>query len=203
MSTSGNDRRVYQTLRGTGLLLVCVVSFASAGHVSALPPGAWKDTPRAKWTILFRSDDPALWDTDTKGKAIPLDAAPAKFQFLRLRRMDTGDALILPIDPEDLTNGKPDPEARYWWNGTAKKDWEGRHLGIVQAPRHKFPAPQNMIGVMTEGWDAFTGAGFGHKCFVNDKQYYCWRGKEIRKTVFEIAVSDGPLSPEEKRLLLR
>jgi hypothetical protein len=59
-----------------------------------------------------------------------------------------------------------------------------------------------MIGVMTENWDAFTGSGFGHKCFVNDGQYYCWRGKEIKRTVFEIAVSDGPLSPEETRSLL-
>jgi len=60
-----------------------------------------------------------------------------------------------------------------------------------------------MIGIMTEGWDVFTGSGFGHKCFVNDKQYYCWRGKEIPKTVFEIAVSPGPLTPEERRSLLR
>src|SRR6266571_5007969 len=77
--------------------------------------------------------------------------------------------------------------------------------GTSASPRGratKFPVPKDMIHVMTEGWDGFTGSGFGHKCFVNDKQYYCWRGKEISKTVFEIAVSDGPLGPEEKRCLL-
>jgi hypothetical protein len=30
-----------------------------------------------------------------------------------------------------------------------------------------------------------------------------WRGQEIPRTVFEIAVSDGPLSPDEKRCLLK
>ncbi|HEY1379964.1 MAG TPA: hypothetical protein VGF55_24390, partial [Gemmataceae bacterium] len=78
----------------------------------------------------------------------------------------------------------------------------GCHLGIVQGPRHPFPSPKGLIGVMTENWDLFTGSGFGHKCAVNDKQYYCWKGREIHKTPFEIAVSDGPLSPFERRSLL-
>jgi hypothetical protein len=55
---------------------------------------------------------------------------------------------------------------------------------------------------MNEGWDGFYGSGFGHKCGHNDGQYSCWRGKEIRRTAFEIAVSDGPLSAEEKRCLV-
>jgi hypothetical protein len=163
-------------------------------------------TSKALWIALFRSDDPSMWDTESRrgeNVAIPLSWAPATFRYLRLRRMDTGEALILPLSSDELKNGKPpSSEEGFWWNGTAKKDWEGRHLGIAQGPRHKFPVPKDMIHVMTEGWDGFTGSGFGHKCFVNDKQYYCWRGKEISKTVFEIAVSDGPLGPEEKRYLL-
>ena len=59
-----------------------------------------------------------------------------------------------------------------------------------------------MIAVLEDGWDGFAGSGFGHKCFVNDGQYYCWLGKEIKKTAFEIAVSEGPLGLEEKRLLV-
>jgi hypothetical protein len=83
-----------------------------------------------------------------------------------------------------------------------KEDWKARHLGIVQGPRHKFPVPKNMISVMNQGWDDFAGSGFGHKAFVNDGQYYCWRGKEIPKTVFEISLTDGPLTAEEKGCLL-
>ncbi len=59
-----------------------------------------------------------------------------------------------------------------------------------------------MIAVTNDGWDGFAGSGFGHKCFVNDKQYYCWLGKEIERTAFEIAVSDGPLDPQEKAILV-
>jgi hypothetical protein len=55
---------------------------------------------------------------------------------------------------------------------------------------------------MHDGWDGFAGSGFGHKYGFNDDQCYCWRGKEIPRTVIEIAVSDGPLSPEEKRCLV-
>jgi hypothetical protein len=192
-------------MRVVGLLVLSTVNPAWGQA-----PADKQDTPPApaRWTILFRADDPSVWDKDAKGAkgeqiAIPLKFAPDTFRYLRLRRMDTGEALILPLTPDQLQNGKPvGREAAFWWNGTAKEDWKGRHLGIVQAPRHKFPAPKGMIGVMTEGWDSFSGSGFGHKCFVNDGQYYCWRGKEIRRTVFEIAVSDGPLSPKEKLSLV-
>jgi hypothetical protein len=124
-------------------------------------------------------------------------------RYLRLRRMDTGEALILPLSFADLRNGKPPSVAGGpWWNGTAKKEWEGRHLGISQPPRHRFPAPKGLIGLMGERLEFFTGSGFGHKCFVNDQQYYCWRGKEIARTFFEIAVTEGPLSPQEQYCLV-
>jgi hypothetical protein len=192
-------------MRAAGLLVLSVVNLAWSQA-----PADKQDTPPApaSWTILFRADDPSAWDKDAKGAtgeqiAIPLKFAPDKFRYLRLRRMDTGEALILPLTPDQLQNGKPGAaEAAFWWNGTAKEEWKGRHLGIVQAPRHKWPVPKGMIAVMNDGWDGFAGSGFGHKCFKDDAQYYCWRGKEIPRTVFEIAVSDGPLSPEEKRCLV-
>jgi hypothetical protein len=186
----------------TALFVVCPAWGQAPGDKQDAAPAP------ASWTVLFRSDDPSAWDKDAKGEkgeqiAIPLKFAPESFRYLRLRRMDTGDALILPLTPDQLQNGKPGAaEAAFWWNGTAKEEWKGRHLGIVQAPRQKFPAPKGMIAVMNDGWDGFAGSGFGHKCFVNDGQYYCWQGKEIPRTVFEIAVSDGPLSPEEKRSLV-
>jgi hypothetical protein len=192
---------------GCFLLSAVILAVADGRHAQGQSPPAKKDaeTPATKWTVLFRSDDPSVWDTDSKGKkyAIPLEKAPEKFKYLRLRRMDSGEAQILRLTPDDLQNGTPpNPEVGYWWNGTAKEDWKGRHLGIVKGPRNKFPVPKGMICTMTDGWDAFTGSGFGHKAFVNDGQYYCWRGKEIKKTVFEIAVSDGPLDAVDKADLL-
>jgi hypothetical protein len=159
----------------------------------------------ARWVVLFQSDDPSVWNTDCRGAkfAIPLRLAPVNTRYLRLRRLDTREALILPITRDQLDNEKlPTREIGYWWNGTAKDEWKGRHLGIAQGPRYKFPTHRGMIHVMTEGWDGFTGSGFGHKCFSNDKQYYCWRGKEIPRTFFQIAVTSEPLTPEEGRCLL-
>jgi hypothetical protein len=180
-------------------------------------PLAWGQAPAdkkdakpaaARWTVLFRSDDPSVWGKNAKNRegqqvAIPLRFAPDNMRYLRLRRMDTGEALILPLTIEQLENATPDPDAAYFWNGTAKEEYGGRHLGVAQGPRYKFPAPHGMIAVMTTaGWDAYAGSGFGNKAFVNDRQYYSWRGKEIPRTTFEIAVSAGPLSPAEKRDLV-
>ena len=89
-----------------------------------------------------------MWDTDAKNAkgeqiAIPLKFAPTTFAYLRLRRMDTGAALILPLTPDQLQNGKPPtPEEGFWWNGANKDEYKGRHLGIVQGPRRKFPEPR-------------------------------------------------------------
>jgi hypothetical protein len=187
----------------------------AAGSVAMLGASAWGDAPDtkqgakdapARWVLLFRADDPALWNTTSKGEnfAVPLKLAPATFRYLRLMRMDTREALIIRLNRDQLQNDKPPtPETGFWWNGTAKEDWKGRHLGIVEGPRYKFPDHRDVIAVMTVNWDAFTGSGFGHKCHANDGQYYCWRGKQIRRTAFEVAVSDGPLSADEKRYLLR
>jgi hypothetical protein len=189
-------------------LVLCAGGLSMAGLRSAwgqdVTPKQGGEDPPARWTILFRADNPALWDTRTKGKAIPLTQAPAKVNYLRLRRMDTGEALILPITRDLLWNGTlRAPEVGHWWQGTAKEGWGGRHLGIVQAPRHKFPARHGMVTIMWDGWDGFTGSGFGHAYGVNDSQRYSWRGTEIPRTAFEIAVSEGPLSTAERRSLVR
>jgi hypothetical protein len=170
-------------------------------------PGKKDDVPDARWTVLFRADDPTAWDTDSRGArfAVPLSKAPATIRYLRLRRMDTREALIVQVDRSQLrTAPKRAPDRGAWWNGTAKYDWGGRHLGIAEAPRHKFPNFQDYIAVMNEGWDVFVGSGFGHKCFRNEQagQCYSWRGKEIPRTVFEIAVTNEPLSPQEQACLL-
>jgi hypothetical protein len=192
-------------MRVAGLL-----ALSAAGLAWGQAAGDKKDAKPAapRWTILFRSDKAAHWGKDAKNDkgeqvAIPLRFAPEATRYLRLRRMDTGEALILPLTRDQLENAKPaDPDEDFWWNGTAKLEWGGRHLGIAGGARIKFPAPRGLIHVMNEGWDGFYGSGFGHKCGANDGQYYCWRGKEIKRTAFEIAVSEGPLSAEEKRCLV-
>ncbi len=208
-------RPLFLALGIVGLFVLSALGLTIAGlwyagsHAAAPDQRSGAGRPSAveseRWTVLFRADDPSLWNTDTRGErfAVPLREAPASMRYLRLRRMDTKEALILPLTRAQLHNRRvPRPDNGYWWNGSAKEDWKGLHLGIAQGPRYRFPAPDNMIVVMNENFDCYAGSGFGHKCFVNDGQYYCWRGKEIPRTVFEIAVSEGPLSDEESRGLL-
>jgi hypothetical protein len=178
---------------------------------TARPDGRAASAPAApvpeaeRWIVLFRADDPSAWDSPSytaERFAVPLHLVP-DFRYLRLRRMDTGEALILQMSRDQLRNDKPPrPDTGYFWNGASSLAWEGRHLGIAQGPRYKFPVPNGMICVMMEGWDAFAGSGFGHKAFVNDHQYWCWRGQEIPRTVFEIAVTAGPVTAEEEQYLV-
>jgi hypothetical protein len=160
-------------------------------------------TPAARWTVLFRSDDPAVWNTDSPGAkfAVPVRHAHPAVKFLRLKRLDTGEVVIAPISLKQLTReDKPESPGGFWWNGTAQNQWGGRHLGLAQAlPALK--GERGPIGVSNHNW--FTGSGFGHKLGVDDRQYYCWRGTEIPKTAFEIAVTAAPLTRDEERWLVK
>jgi hypothetical protein len=166
-----------------------------------------KQEPPTNWTVLFRSDNPAVWNTDSPGQqfAIPVRRAPDDVRSLRLTRMDTGDSLIIPITHGQLDQmPRPLPEQGYWWNGTLQNTQNGLHLGIFHGPRWKFPNfPKDGISVLNDGFDDYGGSGFGHKTNVNDKQYYSWQEKEIPKTVFEIAVTAEPLTKEEQRRRLK
>jgi hypothetical protein len=208
------NARLRQANRELGTAVVEVQATAEKYAADRKSPPA-AGTPRAggtaakaanpadpeKWIVLFRADDPSAWDSPSytaERFAVPLHLVP-DFRYLRLRRMDTEEALILQMTRAHLRNDKPlYPETGYWWSGTASLAYGGRHLGIVQGPRYKFPGPHGMICPMFDGWDGFSGSGFGHKYGVGDVQYYCWRGQEIPRTVFEIAVTSGPLTPEEE-----
>jgi hypothetical protein len=162
------------------------------------------DPPPGDWTILFRSNDPSVWNTFRTGElfAIPVSRAHAAIRYLRLTRLDTGEALILPITRKQLAReDRPNPARGYWWNGSGVVEYNSRHLGIVQIP----PAParvRGLIGVTGDGFNAFVGSGFGGKCLVDDGTCCCWRGQEIPKTTFEIAVTTAPLVEDEKRWLV-
>ncbi len=199
-------RRVSEDLVRAAAQLRGLTEKRSAKAGNPKPAASTLPSKGAEWTLLFRSDIPLLWNSNLNAGevfAAPVVWAPADMRYLRLCRMDTGEALIIPLRYEQLRDNKPPTDSEpVRWSGTAHKEWEGCHLGIAEAPRYHFPVRKGMICVMMDGWDAFAGSGFGHKAFVNDQQYYCWRGQEIAPTVFEIAVSAGPLGTEEEKCLL-
>jgi hypothetical protein len=165
-----------------------------------------QNVKQGPWVILFRADDPTVWNTNGSGKhyAVPLDKAPENLKYLRLRRVDTGDFMILPVTRKELAKADLTPNQPYRWNGTNKNEYGGHHLGIGQGPKLPWLSNQGMICIAYEGWEPYLGSGFGHKHHGDQKtQAYSWKGKEIGKTTFEIAVSAGPLTAAEQKALLK
>ncbi len=174
-----------------------------ADWLLSLPREPAAEEAPPEWTVLFRSDDPSLWNTDSDGAnfAVPMRRANPAIRYLRLKRMDTSAAIIVPITWKQLLReDRPEPLKGLWWNGTAQRGWGGHHLGIVQAVPD-LNGQRGRIGIANQGW--YTGSGFGHKFGVDDKQYYCWQGEEIPKCAFEIAVTTKVLSKEEEGLLAK
>jgi hypothetical protein len=156
------------------------------------------------WRIFFRSDKPALWNTNTQDGddfAIPLSSLQFGTKYLRLRRMDTGEAIIIPMTIQRVGYADP-PGTKVRWNGEGKDEHGGYHLGIAEGPIAKFLEGKGTIGVLMDGWDANPGSGFGHAHHIDSGgQRFSWMGKEIPATVFEIAVTvDGLTEQEEKWL---
>jgi hypothetical protein len=157
-----------------------------------------------RWRILFRSKKPELWNTNTQQGddfAIPLLSTPEKTKYLRLRRMDTGEVLIIPMTRGRIGRADP-PGPNVRWNGEGKDEFGGYHLGIAEGPVARFTEGRGTIGVLMDGWNANPGSGFGHAHHVEDGgQRYSWLGKEIPGTAFEVAVTSGDLTEIERPFL--
>jgi hypothetical protein len=157
----------------------------------------------AGWTVLFRADDPALWNQDvgnpdmTNGFAAAIDKLTTPIQYLRLRRLDTGESLIIPITKAALASGGPINGVMEWSAGT--QTWRGaRLLGIAQQA-----APAAKPGELLVYRDAlldggYRGWGFAKAVGADFQQAYSWNGTPIDKTIFEIAVTNKPLTPAER-----
>jgi len=89
-----------------------------------------------EWTVLFRSADPSVWNTDSPDPskfAVPMARAPGNVRYLRLTRMDTGEMQIISVRHADLARSQtPAPDQEFFWNGAANDEHEARHLGIAE-----------------------------------------------------------------------
>ncbi len=132
-------------------------------------------------TVVFRSNDPTIWNQDVNAGslryAMPIDRVKHAVNFVRLCRVDTGEAVIAPVQQADLlTKGL---EQRVGWNGQCDEFSGGYHLGIYHVD-----APQDVEICFGEG-----GWGFGHPFGENDRQAFGWGGISIESpTVFEISL---------------
>jgi hypothetical protein len=162
------------------------------------------------WNILFCASDPTLWNTASDGEnafSIALDDFSDEIQWLRMRRIDTNEGAIIPLTRDDLLKVK-ELDDGVFWNGTGRRVTSTgkthRKLGIVSRAfnrRYKSKAVLilNPPKVSGSGW---SGWGFGKIALIHSPQYFAWAGERIPETVFEISVTNGDLSPDEKTQLV-
>ncbi|HVX83295.1 MAG TPA: hypothetical protein VH253_00615 [Phycisphaerae bacterium] len=171
------------------------------------PPTAPPETDPNGWTVLFRGDNPDLWNTNTgnpdmiTGFAASTDKAPANVLYLRLRRLDNGQYVIIPITHDALADGGPINTTLVWAPG--KQTWRGVHLlGIAQEadpadkPGDLFVYRDALIDGGLRGW------GFAKAVDDDFQPAYSWNGQSIPRTTFEIAVKAKPLVPAERAAML-
>ena len=163
------------------------------------------------WTVIFRSDDPAIWNSAAgepsadNSFAIPLDQTPADMRFLRLTRMDTHESVIAHMTREEF--GKPsmlDGDVQ-WRPATPPKGTEPtNNRSLMGFVRRSWPAEQNNehLIVFSRNWKGYRGWGFSKRVGRDDAQTYSWAGNPIKKTIFEVAVKSSDLTDDERKLLI-
>jgi hypothetical protein len=152
------------------------------------------------WTVVFRSADPKIWNTDSpndaQNYAVPLAGLPANVKFLRIKRAN-GSAIILPITKNSLD--KSALTGRYRFQGAKIVSYSATLLGIVDATAEVIGKQgQVAVGVAPE---SLSGWGFG-VVILSGAQGVCWHGKPISMEPLEIAVLTRGLTPEERKFLL-
>ena len=121
---------------------------------------------------------------------------PDDTRSLRLRRMDTGAAVVIPMTRLQLVSHWHDKERRIGWHADQISLREPNNTGVfrtdIRPPRGAkgVPAVSTYPGYPCIGW------GFcSDNAARRNPQRYAWNGKLLGPTVFEIAVS--PMSVEE------
>jgi len=151
------------------------------------------------WTVIFRSDDPSIWNTNVnQGRsrfAIALSRVPNNVRFLRMAC--AGKSVIIPITKETLDKNNSG-EGTVFWNGGARHAYNAVTLGVAYKDCVVGRGSILVCILPPVDWGGF---GFGVRGWINDKQGYAWEGKEIDRTVFEIAVAPS-ITPEEGKQLL-
>ncbi|MEQ8785487.1 MAG: LamG domain-containing protein [Pirellulaceae bacterium] len=154
------------------------------------------------WRVIFRGGSPALWNTKVDNEqafAVPLDEVADTIKFLRLRRTDTGQLVILPITKELLASGGLLSQNLMW---TTSTDSGGvPFLGAAAGGLPVSTAGQPYLG--TKDKSAFGGWGFGGLWQDAAGRSFSWAGQLVTDAELEISVKSEALSVDEAKLLIR
>ena len=159
----------------------------------------------SRWLVIFRSKDPAVWNTDSsrdrQNFAIPIAQVPPDVRYVRLRAGGRPE-VIFAIRKDQL--GTTFIGDRYGWAGDKHTEWGAIQLGVFDRQMNV----KNKLGHVgiSSPWDknyAYSGWGFGVEVHKNGLVAMCWNGAHIPVEPLEIAVSRSPLSGGESKRLLK
>jgi hypothetical protein len=153
------------------------------------------------WIVLFRSNNPALWNTKTDEGflkfARPIETAPATVRYVRIRRPN-GEAVVMPINKQQLGEDAYGP--RYGWRGSGTTLSKDTFLGICDESQK---LGQTDVGKMVIGYkldrSMTTGWGFGHKFKSGSQTSMAWYGETVPRESLEISVLARELTAKERR----
>ena len=154
------------------------------------------DETDKKWVVIFRSSNSRHWNedvNDTDHFAVKLSNAPPKIRYLRMRRVDTEDMVIIPLASASLG---ATAEGQFWkWNGVLTQAVNAHQFGI--GIKGKEGAP----GV---AWITNAGRGYGFAHVHTDGgPTWAWAGERTEKITIEISVTTGSLAAKERARLLK
>ena len=144
------------------------------------------------WTVLFHSNNPQHWTQSVDGPdgmAMASGQFPSRISSLRLRRMDTKAAVVIPAGRGDLL--------QHTHNRGTGLGWRGDDTGVLNSALslglfRSAPADPNESDIVTISelpGHPCTGWGFGTTGYGIKSQAFVWNGERIDPTEFEIAVS--------------
>ena len=155
----------------------------------SVPSSVWKSPTGSenRQQVIFCSSDPEIWDSSkNEGDehcAIELDTLNGDFNWLGVRRCDTGEEVFFELEDvnELKANGNGQPVG---FNGSNELFYGARHLGLFSEEC----APEVETLFTYGGW------GFGHLAASpgddeEETQFCGWNGTQVpRETVFRFTV---------------
>ncbi len=191
-------------------LLAVTLARAQTSLPATRPAGPALQPDSQGWIVLFRADNPDLWNSDAgtrlqaTGYAAALARLPGEIQFLRMKRMDTGEVIIVQATRDALLNSAVIPANLLLQTG--KQTWEdaaGTHRLLGIGAYGMLAAKGEPYVWKTSSTSIETGyGGWGIGKVVGGAQSMTWGGQPIARTAIEIAVKAGELSTIEKKDLL-
>jgi len=153
-------------------------------RLASLAPGVFDGQKLVAYPeqVIYRGTDPAQWGTtvdaprDGVTKSLHANDIRTDINYVRIRRMDTRESVVTGVKKSDLFS--PGPPSSNGWNGVCERFFGAHHLGVYA----------NSIPAEAETKFGLGGWGFGHQVDQNDEQEYCWGGRLIAPTAFEISV---------------